>query len=89
MASGGYPGSYRKGVPIWFPADAPVHTKIFHAGTAFKDGRVVTNGGRVLGVTALGHDLATAQRNAYDVVAQIKFEGAHYRRDIAAKALSP
>ena len=87
MASGGYPGSYPKGLPITFPTSTPANTKIFHAGTASKNNGVVTNGGRVLGVTALGSDLATAQRNAYDLVTQIKFEGAHYRKDIAAKAL--
>jgi phosphoribosylamine---glycine ligase len=88
MASGGYPGSYSKGVPITFPASTPANAKIFHAGTAVKEKRIVTNGGRVLGVTALGIDLATAQRNAYALVEQIRFEGAHYRKDIAAKALA-
>jgi phosphoribosylamine--glycine ligase len=88
MASEGYPGSYPKGVPIQFPSSTPVGAKIFHAGTAMKDGRIVTNGGRVLGVTALGNDLAAAQKCAYDVVSQINFPGAHYRRDIAAKALN-
>ena len=88
MASGGYPGSYRKGLPITFPSSTPPDTKIFHAGTASKNNQIVTNGGRVLGVTALGADLATAQRNAYDLVSKIHFEGAHYRKDIAVKALS-
>ena len=89
MASGGYPGSYPKGLPITFPSNASSNAKVFHAGTAMKDGSVVTSGGRVLGVTALGNDLAAAQRNAYSLVEQIRFEGAHYRKDIAAKALSP
>ena len=54
-----------------------------------KDGQVVTNGGRVLGVTALGKDLKSAQAAAYAAVEKIRFEGAHWRRDIAAKALGP
>jgi phosphoribosylamine--glycine ligase len=88
MASEGYPGAYAKGTPITFPTTTPPGTKIFHAGTAAKDGRIVTNGGRVLGVTALGVDLANAQKNAYELVSQVHFQGAHYRRDIAAKALN-
>ena len=63
MASGGYPGSYPKGKVITGldAANALTHTKVFHAGTALKDGQIVTNGGRVLGVTALGKDLKAAQ----------------------------
>ena len=89
MASGGYPGSYAKGKPIlgMDEANALPHTKVFHAGTAMKDGRIVTNGGRVLGVTALGKDLRGAQSAAYAAVDKICFEAAHVRRDIAAKAL--
>jgi phosphoribosylamine---glycine ligase len=89
MASGGYPGSYEKGKPILGLAEAAKlpNTKVFHAGTALKDGQVVTNGGRVLGVTALGKDLKTAQAAAYAAVEKIHFDGAHFRRDIAAKAL--
>ena len=60
-------------------------TKVFHAGTALKDGQWVTNGGRVLGVTALGEDLKAAQAAAYAAVEKINFEGAQFRRDIAAK----
>ena len=88
MASGGYPGNYAKGKPI-LGLDAAAklsHTKVFHAGTALKDGQIVTNGGRVLGVTALGRDLRAAQAAAYTAVSQICFEGAQFRRDIAAKA---
>jgi phosphoribosylamine--glycine ligase len=59
---------------------------VFHAGTALKDGQIVTNGGRVLGVTALGKDLKSAQSSAYTAVEKIHFDGAHFRRDIAAKA---
>jgi len=89
MASGGYPGNYPKGKPILGLAEAAKlpNTKVFHAGTALKDGQIVTNGGRVLGVTALGKDLRGAQAAAYAVVEKIHFNGAHFRRDIAAKAL--
>jgi phosphoribosylamine--glycine ligase len=89
MASGGYPGNYAKGKPILGLAEAAKlpDTNIFHAGTALKDGQIVTNGGRVLGVTALGKDLKLAQAAAYAAVEKIHFDGAHFRRDIAAKAL--
>jgi len=89
MASGGYPGSYPKGKVITglAAANALPNTKVFHAGTAKQDGQTVTNGGRVLGVTAWAKDLAAARHAAYAAVEQIRFEGAHHRRDIAAKAL--
>ena len=89
MASGGYPGNYAKGKIIsgLDDANALPHTKVFHAGTALKDGQIVTNGGRVLGVTALGKDLKAAQAAAYAAVEKIYFYGAHFRRDIAAKAM--
>lgn len=89
MASGGYPGSYARGKIITGldTANALPNTKIFHAGTTLKDGQIVTNGGRVLGVTALGQDLKTAQATAYAAVEKIHFDGAHFRRDIAEKAL--
>ena len=89
MASGGYPGNYTKGKIITGLDDANAlpHTKVFHAGTALKDGQIVTNGGRVLGVTALGKDLKAAQAAAYAAVEKIHFNGAHFRRDIAAKAM--
>ena len=89
MASGGYPGSYAKGKPIsgLDAASALPRTKVFHAGTALKDGKIVTNGGRVLGVTALGKDLKAAQAAAYAAVEAIRFDGACFRRDIAAKAM--
>jgi len=60
---------------------------VFHAGTAAKDGDIVTAGGRVLGVTALGETIADAKARAYEAVAKIKFEGAQYRHDIADKAI--
>ena len=89
MASGGYPGSYAKGKPIHGLDEAAKSpdVKVFHAGTVLKDGQVVTSGGRVLGVTALGKDLKAAQVAAYAAVKKIHFEGAQFRRDIAAKAL--
>jgi phosphoribosylamine---glycine ligase len=89
IASGGYPGNYEKGKPIHGLDEAAKlpDVKIFHAGTALKDGQIVTNGGRVLGVTALGKDLKTAQAAAYFAVEKIHFDGAHFRRDIAKKAL--
>ena len=88
MASGGYPGSYAKGKPILGLAEAAKlpNTKVFHAGTALKDGQIVTNGGRVLGVTAQGKDLKGAKAAAYSAVEKIHFDGAHFRHDIAAKA---
>ena len=61
--------------------------QVFHGGTASQGGQVVTSGGRVLGVTALGKDLKAAQAAAYAAVGKIHFDGAHFRRDIAAKAL--
>jgi phosphoribosylamine---glycine ligase len=91
MASGGYPGNYEKGKVISgiAAADALPRTKVFHAGTASVEDQLVTSGGRVLGVTALGPDLESAQSAAYAAVEKIHFEGAHFRRDIAAKARLP
>ena len=88
MASGGYPGSYAKGKTITGldAANALPNTKVFHAGTALAGNDLVTNGGRVLGVTAWAGDLRAAQAAAYTAVEQIHFDGAHFRRDIAAKA---
>jgi len=89
MASGGYPGNYAKGKTITGLAEANAlpHTKVFHAGTARAGDKIATSGGRVLGVTALGKDLKSAQAAAYTAVDKIKFEGVQFRRDIAAKAL--
>ncbi len=89
MASGGYPGSYAKGKVIHGLAEAAasLNTKIFHAGTARAGNDIITNGGRVLGVTAWARDLRAAQSAAYAAVEKIQFDGAHFRRDIAAKAL--
>jgi phosphoribosylamine--glycine ligase len=89
MASGGYPGSYAKGKPILGLAEAAMlpNVKAFHAGTAMSGDQIVTNGGRVLGVTAWAKDLKSAQAAAYAAVGKICFDGAQFRRDIAAKAL--
>lgn len=89
MASGGYPGSYEKGKVInGLEAAAQIeNVEVFHAGTALKDGRIVTNGGRVLGVTALGKDIREAISRAYQAVHRIEWEGAHFRNDIGRKAL--
>jgi phosphoribosylamine---glycine ligase len=89
MASGGYPGNYAKGKAITGleAANALPNTKVFHAGTTSARDQIVTNGGRVLGVTALGKDLKSAQAAAYAAVERIHFQGAQFRRDIGAKAL--
>lgn len=86
LASGGYPGPYKKGIAI-HGLDQVEGSVVFHAGTASADGDVVTNGGRVLGVTAIGKDLEEARRIAYADVQRIEFEGKHYRTDIAEKAM--
>ncbi|NPA48665.1 MAG: phosphoribosylamine--glycine ligase [Thermodesulfobacteria bacterium] len=89
MASGGYPGKYEKGKVIHGLEEAEKipGVKVFHAGTARRNGQYVTNGGRVLGVTALGSDIPEAIDLAYEAVEKIHWEGVHYRRDIGAKAL--
>ncbi len=89
MASGGYPGKYEKGKVITGVEDAEAleDVIVFHAGTAIRDGQLVTNGGRVLGVTALGDDFPTAIKRAYEAVSRISFDGMHYRRDIGRRAL--
>ncbi len=89
MASGGYPGSYPKGLPITGleAAGALEQVSVFHAGTALQEGDIVTAGGRVLGVTARGDDLQDALKRAYRAVDLIHFPDAHFRRDIGQKAL--
>lgn len=89
MASGGYPGSYHKGFPIRGLEEVAgmKDVMVFHAGTARRGQSIVTSGGRVLGVTALGDDLKSARERAYEAVSRIQFEGCHHRTDIAAKAL--
>ena len=89
MCSGGYPGKYETGKQITGLAEAAklADVKVFHSGTKPDRDRIVTDGGRVLAVTALGDTLAKAKARAYDAVKLIQFPGAHYRTDIAAKAL--
>ncbi|MDZ7338917.1 MAG: phosphoribosylamine--glycine ligase [candidate division KSB1 bacterium] len=88
IASAGYPGSYEKGKPIaGLDRQFPENVLIFHAGTRMADGQVLTDGGRVLGVTAVEESIPKAIRTAYGVVKQITFDGAYYRKDIGARAL--
>ncbi|TCK06326.1 phosphoribosylamine--glycine ligase [Phorcysia thermohydrogeniphila] len=89
LASKGYPGKYEKGKEITGIEEAEKldNVVIFHAGTAVKDGRVVTNGGRVLNVTALGKDIVEARENVYRAIEKVHFDGMHYRKDIGLKAL--
>ena len=87
IASGGYPVAYEKGYEITGLDEVPEDITVFHAGTALKDGKYVTNGGRVLGVTATADTLAAAIRRAYEGVELIHFEKAHYRKDIGAKLI--
>jgi phosphoribosylamine--glycine ligase len=87
VASGGYPGRYATGMEITGieRAETVPGVQVFHAGTALRDGRLVTAGGRVLGVTAVAADVATAIEAAYEAVGRIRFEGMHYRRDIGRR----
>ena len=85
VASDGYPGSYEKGRPLVIEDE--VKDKVFVAGAAFKDGVLVTNGGRVLGCTATAEDLPSAIKAAYEVVEKVHFDNAYFRHDIGAKAL--
>ncbi len=102
LTSGGYPGDYKKGIPIRgldrlegnVPSDIKIkwamkkiRVKVFHSGTAMRDGNLVTDGGRVLTVTAMAPELATAVDAAYEAAQMIEFEGRHFRRDIARRAL--
>ena len=98
LASGGYPGSYEKGKEIYLPSSTVGRSSppnlggeegvvLFHAGTKMENGRLVTNGGRVLGVSAVGENLEQVLATAYDAVSKIKFEGMQYRKDIGKKAI--
>jgi phosphoribosylamine--glycine ligase len=88
MASAGYPGKYETGKAISGLDEAAKleDVQIFHAGTKISNGEVVTAGGRVLAVTALGSTIAAARTRAYEATARIHFEGCHYRHDIALSA---
>ncbi len=89
VSSGGYPGKYKKGIPIngLDSLKKREDLVVFHAGTGMKKGGFVTAGGRVLGVTALGSDIKTARLNAYAAIDKIHIDGMHYRKDIADKAI--
>jgi phosphoribosylamine--glycine ligase len=89
LASGGYPGSYQKGKAITGiqMAEEDRRIAVFHAGTRFENDKFATDGGRVLGVTALDKDLPSAIMAAYEAVNKINFDGMQYRRDIGAKGL--
>jgi phosphoribosylamine--glycine ligase len=89
FAAANYPETPRKGDPIAdLPPDGEDH-HVFHAGTALRDGQLVTDGGRVLCVTALGDSVRLAQRRAYEIAAAIRFDGMQYRRDIGFRAIAP
>ncbi len=89
MASKGYPGAYERGKVIEGLKEVSKMEDVFvfHAGTAFGDGKIITNGGRVLGVTGLGANIPKAIERAYEAVQKISWEGVHYRKDIGKKAL--
>lgn len=88
MASGGYPGDYKKDIPILGIEDAnDANVKVFHAGTKMSGGKLVTSGGRVLNVCAVGKDLKEAQQRANAACAKIHFAGAHYRKDIGFRVM--
>ncbi|MBV6754649.1 phosphoribosylamine--glycine ligase [Pseudomonas chlororaphis] len=89
LAAGGYPGDYAKGAVInGLDAAAGLEGKVFHAGTALKDGKVVTSGGRVLCATALGNSVDAAQQQAYKLAAKIDWDGCFYRSDIGYRAIA-
>ena len=88
LASGGYPGSYEKGKAITVPGDLPADVTVYHAGDKLaENGRLVTSGGRVLGVTAVGGTLEAALKDAYAAAERIRFEGKYLRTDIGQRAL--
>ena len=89
MSSGGYPATFEAGKKITGLDDAGAvgGVRVFHAGTVRQDGEVCTAGGRVLGVSARAPELETAVERAYEACGKISFDGAHYRRDIAGRAL--
>lgn len=88
MAAGGYPGDYSKGDVISLPSSLPADSKIFHAGTALDGDDVVTAGGRVLCITALGDTVTDAQARAYELLNQVSWKDAYFRTDIAYRAIA-
>ena len=88
IASGGYPGNYEKGKVMTFEDNLADNVVIYHAGSKLQDGKLVTNGGRVLGVTARANSLAQALKDAYKATDSVQFEGKYMRSDIGKKALA-
>ncbi len=88
LASGGYPGSYPKGKEITVPADLPANVTVYHAGDKLDGDKLVTSGGRVLGVTAVGDTLEAALKDAYAAAERIEFDGKYMRHDIGKRALA-
>jgi phosphoribosylamine--glycine ligase len=89
LAAGGYPADYEKGAPIrGLEAAAELEGKVFHAGTALRDGQITTSGGRVLCATAMGETVSAAQQNAYALAARIEWDGHFYRHDIGYRAIA-
>ena len=90
MASGGYPQSYPKGIEMNGMDEKGQVDGVFvyHAGTKYDNGKFLTNGGRVIGVTATGENLQAALDKSYAAVSKISFDGAHYRKDIGKRALT-
>lgn len=88
MASGGYPGSYKTGLPVSGLDEIDDDILVFHAGTKMSDGQVVTDGGRVLTVVARGETIADARDRVYSNIPRIRFEGCHYRKDIGAREVT-
>ena len=87
-AAPGYPGAPTKGIPISLPKSLKNNTQIFHAGTSTSGEHLVTNGGRVFGVTAQGSDISEARKKAYLLMEDVRFKGKHFRTDITVKALN-
>lgn len=88
LVSGGYPGKYEKGLPIELPDDLPEHLEVFHAGTRDNAGQLVTNGGRVMALTAMGKDLERALKRAYESAERVTFEKKNYRKDLGQDLMS-
>ena len=88
LASGGYPSHYEKGKVMSFPASTPANVTIYHAGDKLADGKLVTNGGRVLGITATASTLKEALADAYAAAETVDFEGKYMRHDIGRRALA-
>jgi len=89
LAASGYPDDPKKGDVVSGLPEGSEDCRVFHAGTLLKDGVILTNGGRVLCVTALGESIKIAQRRAYEVIQGLRFDGMQFRRDIGFRAIAP